>query len=156
MFTWYRSDFHPGTSSLRFPLMALGAFHSTKYSGLKFRVFHATNGTVFSGSLDYPISGHQASSFARKYEIKRMALLPLFTCFGVARRLWSWNKQCIMWGSQYHFYRKNLKGVRDYIYGTSLFSWRVQESISNDERAVHSSGAVMLTFYVALYFRTTH
>ena len=24
----------------------LGAFHSTKYSGLKFRVFHATNGTV--------------------------------------------------------------------------------------------------------------
>ena len=30
----------------------LGAFHSTKYSGLKFWVFHATNGTVFSGSLD--------------------------------------------------------------------------------------------------------
>ena len=30
-----------------------GAFHSTKYSSLKFRVFHATNGTVvFSGSLD--------------------------------------------------------------------------------------------------------
>ena len=29
-----------------------GAFHSTKNSGLKFRVFHATNGTVFSGSLD--------------------------------------------------------------------------------------------------------
>ena len=27
-----------------------GAFHSTKFSGLKFRVFHATNGTVFSGS----------------------------------------------------------------------------------------------------------
>ena len=29
-----------------------GAFHSTKYSGLKFRVFYATNGTVFSSSLD--------------------------------------------------------------------------------------------------------
>ena len=28
----------------------MGAFHSTKFSGLKFRVFHATNGTVFSGS----------------------------------------------------------------------------------------------------------
>ena len=27
-----------------------GAFHSTKFSGLKFWVFHATNGTVFSGS----------------------------------------------------------------------------------------------------------
>ena len=30
----------------------VGAFHSTKYSGLKFWVFHATNGTVFSGALD--------------------------------------------------------------------------------------------------------
>ena len=29
-----------------------GAFHSTKYSGLKFRVFHATNGTVYYSSLD--------------------------------------------------------------------------------------------------------
>ena len=28
----------------------MGAFHSTKFSGLKFRVYHATNGTVFSGS----------------------------------------------------------------------------------------------------------
>ena len=31
---------------------AWGAFHSTKYSGLKFRVFYATNGTVISSSLD--------------------------------------------------------------------------------------------------------
>ena len=69
-----------------------------------------------------------------------MALLPLFSCFGVARRLWSWNKRCIRWGWQYHFYGKNLKGVRDYIYGTSLFSWRVRESLSNDERAVYLSG----------------
>ena len=43
-----------------------GAFHSTKYSCLKFRVFHATNGTVFSGSLDHPIPGHQVPSFARE------------------------------------------------------------------------------------------
>ena len=27
-----------------------GAFHSTKFSGLKFGVFHATNGTIFSCS----------------------------------------------------------------------------------------------------------
>ena len=27
--------------------LSRGAFHSTKYSGLKFRVFYATNGTVF-------------------------------------------------------------------------------------------------------------
>ena len=31
-------------------ILMSGAFHSTKFSGLKFRVFHATNGTVFSGS----------------------------------------------------------------------------------------------------------
>ena len=61
-------------------------FHSTKYSGLKFRVFHGTNGTVFSSSLDKPLPGHQVPSFAQKYEIKRKTLLPLFTCFVVARR----------------------------------------------------------------------
>ena len=37
---------------LCFPAVTVGAFHSTKYSRLKFRVFHATNGKVFSGSLD--------------------------------------------------------------------------------------------------------
>ena len=31
-----------------------GAFHSTKFSGLKFRVFHAKNGTEFSGYSDFP------------------------------------------------------------------------------------------------------
>ena len=31
---------------------SMGAFHSTKFSGLKLRVFHAMNGTVFFGSLD--------------------------------------------------------------------------------------------------------
>jgi len=30
------------------------AFHSTKNSGMKFRVFHVTNGTVFSGYSDFP------------------------------------------------------------------------------------------------------
>ena len=46
----------------------MGAFRSTKYSGLKFRVFHATNGTVFSGSLDYPIPGHQGRfPFGQKF-----------------------------------------------------------------------------------------
>ena len=34
----------------RFSSNIWGAFHSTKFSGLKFRVLHATNGTVFSGS----------------------------------------------------------------------------------------------------------
>ena len=113
----------------------VGAFHSTKYSGLIFRVFHATNGTVFSGSLYYPIPGHQVPSFARKYEIKRIALLPLFTCLGVARRLRSWKKKkdALGEGDNITF----IEGVRDYIYGTSLFSWWVQEPLSNDERAVH-------------------
>ena len=61
--------------------------YSTKYPGLKFRVFHATNGTAFSGSLDYPVPGHLVPSFARKYEIKRRTVLPLFTCFGLFDRL---------------------------------------------------------------------
>ena len=69
--------------------------------------------------------------------MKWRALLPLFTCFGVVRRLWSWNKRFIRWGWQYHIYRKNLKAIRDYIYGNSLFSRRVQESVANDEQAVH-------------------
>ena len=30
-----------------------GAFHSTKYSGLKFRVFHATNGTARAGMVKW-------------------------------------------------------------------------------------------------------
>ena len=46
----------------------MGAFRSTKYSGLKFRVFHATDGTVFSSSLDYPIPGHQGRfPFGQKF-----------------------------------------------------------------------------------------
>ena len=60
-------------------------------------------------------------------------LLPLFTCFVVVRRHWSWNKRCVRWGWQYNFYRRNLKSS-DYI----IFSWQVQESLSNDERAVYS------------------
>ena len=43
-----------------------GAFHSTKHSGIKFRVFHATNGTVFSGWLDQAFPG-----FAREYEVNK-------------------------------------------------------------------------------------
>ena len=55
------------------PLMArtMGAFHSTKYSGLKFRVFHVTNGTEFSGWLDQAVPGHHVSSFARNCEIDK-------------------------------------------------------------------------------------
>ena len=74
-------------------------------------------------------------SRAWKYEIKRRTLLPLFTCFGVARRPSSWNKRLIRWGWQYKEFATD-------ICVTPLFSWRVQESLSNQafERAVHSSG----------------
>jgi len=34
-------------------LIGMDAFHSNKYFEFKFRVFHVTNGTVFSRSLDY-------------------------------------------------------------------------------------------------------
>ena len=43
-----------------------GAFHSTKNSGMKFRVFHVTNGTVFSSWLDQAFPG-----FAREYEVNK-------------------------------------------------------------------------------------
>ena len=66
----------------------------------------------------FPVPGHQIPSFARKYEIKRRTFLPLFTCFGVARRRWSWNKRCVRWGWQYNFYRKSFKAVRDYMKST--------------------------------------
>ena len=42
----------------------LGAFHSTKNAGMKFRVFHVTNVTVFSSWLDQAFPG-----FAREYEV---------------------------------------------------------------------------------------
>ena len=59
-------------------------------------------------------------------------------------------------GDNITFYCKKLKGVRDYIYGTSLFSWRIQESLSNDEQAVHPSGYAHISRTAALYFRITH
>ena len=44
-----RSGGGGGGRTIAYPQIK-GTFHSTKFSGLKFRVFHATNGTVFSGS----------------------------------------------------------------------------------------------------------
>ena len=61
LFAWGQSCFLCFTSQGnqgRFPfdqmfdLIWFLFFHLTKYSSLKFRVFQATNGTVFSGSLD--------------------------------------------------------------------------------------------------------
>ena len=43
-----------------------GAFHSTKYSGLKFRVFHATNGTVISRFARLTIPRPSGSKFRAK------------------------------------------------------------------------------------------
>ena len=43
-------------------------FHSTGYSGLRFWIFHVTNGTVFSGWLDQPVPGPHVKSFTPKYE----------------------------------------------------------------------------------------
>ena len=53
--TWHnRFNFpHHTQAKVKSPSLEIkGAFHSTKYFGFKFRVFYATNGTVFSGSLD--------------------------------------------------------------------------------------------------------
>ena len=50
---------------------SMGAFHSTKNSGLKFLVFHVTNGTVFSVWLGQVDPGQHVPSFPRKYEINQ-------------------------------------------------------------------------------------
>ena len=52
------------------PWIKWGAFHSTKKSGLKFRKFHAVNGTTFSGNfpawLHQPVPGHSRSRVSRQ------------------------------------------------------------------------------------------
>jgi len=50
---------------------AVGAFHSTKNSGLKFRVFHMTDGAAFCGWLYQSVQSHHSPSFERdlKYKI---------------------------------------------------------------------------------------
>jgi len=42
---------HEKTNESTRPQASPGAFHSNKNSGLKFRKFHVTNGTAFSGWL---------------------------------------------------------------------------------------------------------
>ena len=63
-----------------------------------FLVYHVTKGTIFPVGWTNP----SQSSFTGKYEIHKkkrngglFAFLTCFTCFGVARRLWSWNKRFI-------------------------------------------------------------
>ena len=74
---------------------------------------------------------------SEKYELNQtensLPFLPSFLLpFGVARRLWSWNKRCLLWRRQHNFYRKNLEkslrlhqGVR-YLF---IVSWRVQDRV---------------------------
>jgi len=63
-----------------------GAFHSTKNSGLKFRAFPMTNGTVFSGLLNQPVPGHHVPSFERKYKQENKVNV-LASFVGVVRQL---------------------------------------------------------------------
>ena len=46
----------------------MGAFHSTIYSGLKLRVFHATNGTVISRFVRLTIPRPSGSKFRAKIQ----------------------------------------------------------------------------------------
>ena len=57
---------HNGLSVSSASRASWGAFHSTKNSRMKFRVFHVTNGTVFFGWLDQAFPG-----FAREYEVNK-------------------------------------------------------------------------------------
>ena len=72
----------------------------------------------------------------------------LNTCFGIARRRWSWNKRCITRGWQYNFYRKNLKGLCDYIKG--MIPLYFPDEFKSHFRMTSEliTRAVMLTFHV--------
>ena len=48
-----------------------GAFHSTKNSGMKFRVFHVTNGTVFSGWFEPSRPSPSHTNFRAKIRNKQ-------------------------------------------------------------------------------------
>ena len=50
---------------------AKGAFHSTKNSGMKFRVFHVTNGTVFSGWFEPSRPSPSRTNFRAKIRNKQ-------------------------------------------------------------------------------------
>ena len=50
---------------------SLGAFHSTKNSGMKFRVFHVTNGTVFSGWFEPSRPSPSRTNFRAKIRNKQ-------------------------------------------------------------------------------------
>ena len=49
----------------------MGAFHSTKNSGIKFRVFHVTNGTVFSGWFEPSRPSPSRTNFRAKIPNKQ-------------------------------------------------------------------------------------
>ena len=94
-----------------------GAFHSTNIFRFEIPGIPATNGTVFSGSLD----STRLSSMVIRFQVWREntkskgGLFYLCLLRLLHRRRWSWNKRCIRWGWQYNIYRKNLKRVCDYI-----------------------------------------
>ena len=56
-----------------------GAFHATRYSGLKFRVFHVTRGTVFSHPsqvITHQVSHENTKQTKRKQTAEFLPLLP--------------------------------------------------------------------------------
>lgn len=73
----------------------MGDLHSTKHFGLKFRVFLAKNGTVFSGCLEYSLrrmeqyflvgwTNPSHSKFRAKIEELKGELFTVFTIFLLA------------------------------------------------------------------------
>ena len=74
IFIYYGYKSFLNTFKYRAQLVYRGAFHSTKYSVLKFRVFPAMNGTVIFRFVRLTNPRDRVPSFARKYEIKRRTI----------------------------------------------------------------------------------
>ena len=57
--------------------LSRGSLYSTKYSDLKFLVFHATNGIVFPDWLNQPVPGHHVPVFFGENKRRTDVLLAL-------------------------------------------------------------------------------
>ena len=111
-------------------LLPLGAFHSTKTSGMKFRVFHVTNGTVFSGWFEPSRPSPSRTNFRAKIRNKQgnqkmadslsiLLALELLDDYEVEiSEVLDEDDDITLFSVGSSYMRRNLNRVRDYFEGT--------------------------------------
>ena len=108
-----------------------GAFHSTKNSGMKFRVFHVTNGTVFSGWFEPSRPSPSRTNFRAKIRNKQgnqkmadslsiLLALELLDDYEVEiSEVLDEDDDITLFSVGSSYMRRNLNRVRDYFEGTT-------------------------------------